>query len=89
MKVVIGMPWRMGEGRLLPHDVVRAFYARILPDAEVVEVDTDHQPYNLAAARNKAVREAEALGAGQGDPVSVRSSYDRPPACKQMVGRRH
>lgn len=63
MKVVVGMPWRPGEGRLLAHAAVRAYYSVHLPGVDVIEVDTQHQPYNLAASRNLAVREAESAGA--------------------------
>lgn len=63
MKVVVALPWRPQPGREAPHDFVCGWFAQVLPDAPLIEVDTDHDPYNLAAVRNKAVCEAEALGA--------------------------
>lgn len=63
MRVVVGIPWRPKEGRFLAYCMVREFYKRHLPDALVVEVDTPHEEYNLAAARNKVVVEAAKLDA--------------------------
>ena len=63
MKVVVGMPWRPQPGRIRAHDYVRAWWDQHFPGYPVVEVDTDHDPYNLAAARNAAVRAAEDRGA--------------------------
>jgi hypothetical protein len=62
-KVVVAIPWRAQPARLAAHAFVRRWYADVLPDAPVVEVDTEHQPYNLAAARNLGVRRAAALDA--------------------------
>jgi predicted glycosyltransferase involved in capsule biosynthesis len=39
-----------------------ACYLELLPDATIVDVDTDHEPFCLAACRNQAVRIAEAGG---------------------------
>lgn len=63
MNVVVGMPWRPGVGRLLAHTLTIDYYKRVLPEAKIIEVDTPHVEYNLAAARNAAVRHAEEAGA--------------------------
>lgn len=63
MKVVIAVPWRPQPGRVEAHDFVVDYYSKVMPGAEIIEVDTHHEPYNLAAVRNKCVREAEKLGA--------------------------
>lgn len=63
MPVVVAIPWRPTPQRQDAHDAVVAWYAEHLPDAPLIHVDTDHERYNLAAARNLAVREAEYLGA--------------------------
>jgi hypothetical protein len=59
VKVVVGMPWRPQPGRTAAHDYVRDWWEQHFPYFEVVEVDTAHEPYNLAAARNLAVHAAE------------------------------
>lgn len=61
--MVVAIPWRPQPARVAAHRFVREWWAAVLPDSPVVEVDTDHHPYNLAAARNKGVVEAERLGA--------------------------
>lgn len=63
MNIVVVMPWRPQPARLAAHDYCRAWWARTLPDAPLIEVDTDHHPYNLAAVRNEGVRQAEELDA--------------------------
>lgn len=62
-RVVIGIPWRPQPARLAAHAFVREWWANVLPDAEIVEVDTDHHPFNLAACRNVCARTAADLGA--------------------------
>ncbi|TYK45168.1 hypothetical protein [Actinomadura decatromicini] len=44
------------------HDLTVQRYRDLLPDADVIDVDTDHEPFCLAACRNKAVRTAEVGG---------------------------
>ena len=63
LPVVVAIPWRPTPERQAARDHVVAWWCRVLPDAQVIEVDTDHHPYNLAAVRNECVRQAEALGA--------------------------
>lgn len=62
-RVVLGMPWRPKPGRLEAHAHARAWWDQHFPAYEVVEVDTDHEEFNLAACRNAAVRAAEERGA--------------------------
>lgn len=61
--VVIVMPWRPSPERQAGHDLTRAWYEAQLPGVPIVEVDTDHEEFNLGACRNKGVIEAKALGA--------------------------
>lgn len=63
MNTVIAVPWRPQPGRIEAHDFVVNYYQSVMPDAVLIEVDTHHEPYNLAAVRNEGVREAEKLGA--------------------------
>lgn len=62
MRVLVGIPWREQSHRVYAHDLTVQRYRDLLPDADVVDVDTDHDPFCLAACRNKAVRMAEAGG---------------------------
>lgn len=63
MNVVVAMAWRSQPERIASHDHVIAWHRQHLPDAALIEVDTGHAPYNLAAVRNECVRRAEAAGA--------------------------
>lgn len=62
MTVTVAFPWRPQPARVAAFEFVRRWWAEVLPEAHVVEVDTDHQPYNLAACRNAGVDAAEANG---------------------------
>lgn len=62
MRVLVGIPWREQPHRVYAHDLTAARYRELLPDADVVDVDTDHTPFCLAACRNRAVQLAEAGG---------------------------
>ncbi|MFF5261350.1 hypothetical protein ACFY4C_20600 [Actinomadura viridis] len=61
-RVLVGIPWRPQPHRVYAHDLTVDTYRALLPDAHIVDVDTDHEPFCLAACRNKAVRMAEAGG---------------------------
>lgn len=61
-RVLVAIPWRAQPDRVYAHEIVTAHYRRILPDADIIDVDTDHDPFNRAAARNRAVRIAENSG---------------------------
>lgn len=61
-RVLVGIPWRSQPHRVYAHNLVTQRYRDLLPDAHIVDVDTDHEPFCLAACRNKAVRMAEASG---------------------------
>lgn len=63
MRTVVAMPWRHQPAREAAHGLVREWFAEHLPFAPVIEVDTTHHPYNLAAVRNEGVRRAEQIGA--------------------------
>ncbi|WP_329521178.1 hypothetical protein [Spirillospora sp. NBC_01491] len=62
MRVLVGIPWRSQPHRIYAHDLTVQRYRALLPDADIVDVDTDHEPFCLAACRNKAVWMAEAGG---------------------------
>ena len=61
-RVLVGIPWRSQPHRVYAHALTLARYLEFLPGAKVVDVDTDHEPFCLAACRNQAVRLAEAGG---------------------------
>lgn len=62
MRVLVGIPWRPQPDRVYAHDITVRRYRDLLPDADIVDVDTDHTPFCLAACRNKAVQLAEERG---------------------------
>jgi hypothetical protein len=61
-RVLVGIPWRSHPHRVYAHDLTVQRYREILPDAEIVDFDTHHDPFCLAGCRNKAVRYAEMRG---------------------------
>jgi hypothetical protein len=63
VNVVVAFPWRPQESRVPAFQWVSDWFAQQLPDAPQITTDTPHQPFNLAACRNKAVNEAAELGA--------------------------
>jgi len=62
VRVLVGIPWRSQPHRVYAHTLTLARYLELLPDARIVDVDTDHEVFCLAACRNQAVRLAEAGG---------------------------
>lgn len=62
MRILVGIPWRSQPHREYAHALTLARYLELLPGAKVVDVDTDHDPFCLAACRNEIVRRAEAGG---------------------------
>lgn len=63
MKVALVIPWRPQPDRVEAYDFVLDHYSALMPDAEILSVDTDHEEFNLAAVRNDGMRRAENLGA--------------------------
>lgn len=61
-RVLVGIPWREQPHRVYAHDLTVQRYRDLLPDADVVDVDTDHTPFCLSACRNRAVQLAETGG---------------------------
>lgn len=59
-RVLVGIPWRSQPHRVYAHDLTVQRYRDLLPDAHIVDVDTDHDSFCLAGCRNKAARMAEA-----------------------------
>lgn len=64
MRILVGIPWRSQPHRLYAHDLTVDTYRGFLPDATIVDVDTDHAVFCLAACRNEIIRCAEAGGYG-------------------------
>ena len=62
IRVLVAIPWRSQPHRVYAHDVTVQRYRELLPDATIIRVNTDHDPFCLAGCRNKGVREAERLG---------------------------
>lgn len=61
-RVLVGIIWRPQPDRIYAHDITVRRYRDILPDADVTDVDTDHDPFCRAACRNQAARLAEQGG---------------------------
>jgi hypothetical protein len=76
VNVAVMFPWRAKEERMSAYAVTRAWYEVHLPEAKIVEVDTEHEVFNLAACRNFAVGAAEGLGA---DVVVISDADTIPP----------
>jgi hypothetical protein len=85
MRVFVGVPWRPQPHRVYAHDLTIARYRGLLPDADVVDVDTDHEPFCLAACRNEIVRRAEAGG----HDVVVLADADTLPEREPLVAAIH
>ena len=62
MRVLVAIPWRPQPHRIYAHDLTVARYRELLPDADLIDVDTEHEPFCLAACRNEGVRIAGNLG---------------------------
>lgn len=58
-RVLVGIPWRPQTSRQQAHGLTVARYRELLPDADLIEVDTRHKQFCLAACRNEIVRRAE------------------------------
>lgn len=63
LRVLVAIPWRPQPSRMDAHEATVARYRELLPGAEIVDVDTNHEPFCLAACRNEGVRLAEESGA--------------------------
>ena len=61
-RVLVAIPWRLQPHRVYAHDLTIQRYQELLPDANIIDVDTDHEPFCLAGCRNEAVRRAEQGG---------------------------
>jgi hypothetical protein len=62
MRVLVAIPWRPQPHREYAHDLTAQRYRELLPDADIIDVDTDHDTFCLAGCRNEAVRRAEQGG---------------------------
>lgn len=80
IRVLVAVLWRPQPHREYAHEIVTAHYARILPDADILDVDTDHDPFCLAACRNRGVRIAE----NSGYDVVVLADADTLPEAKPL-----
>lgn len=61
-RALVAIPWRSQPHRVYAHTLTVRRYRDLLPDADVIDVDTDHNPFCLAACRNRGVRIAENSG---------------------------
>jgi hypothetical protein len=57
--IAVVFPWRPQPARVRAFKFVWEWWERHYPDAVKATVDSEHQPFNLAACRNLAVRWAE------------------------------
>lgn len=76
MNVAVMIPWRARTARVPAYHLVRAWYAVHVPEAQIMTVDTDHEPFNLGACRNAAVELAAGLGA---DVIIISDADTLPP----------
>lgn len=63
LRVLVAIPWRPQPSRMIAHEETVDRYRELLPGVEIVDVDTGHEPFCLAACRNRGVRLAEESGA--------------------------
>lgn len=63
-KVLVAIPWRPQPHRLYAFDKVYDWYKTLFPHSVVVPIDTGHEPFCLAACRNRGVQFAEDTDAG-------------------------
>jgi hypothetical protein len=57
VRIAVAMPWRpTSHEREANHAHVAGYLRRLLPEAAFADIDTGHNPFNLAAIRNEAVR---------------------------------
>ena len=80
-RVLVGIPWRAQPHRVYAHDLTVARYRDLLPDAYIMDVDTKHDTFCLAACRNRAVWLAETCGYD----VVVLADADTLPEQKPLV----
>jgi hypothetical protein len=59
MRVLVAIPWRPQPHRIYAFNLTVNRYVELLPEASITRIDTDHEPFCLAACRNEAVRQAE------------------------------
>lgn len=62
-RVLVGIAWRPQPHRVYAHDLTVQRYRELLPSATVMDFDTDHEPFCLAACRNLAVQFGERAAA--------------------------
>jgi glycosyltransferase involved in cell wall biosynthesis len=63
VRVVVAIPWRPTPERAAGFECTRARWLELLGPVPILELDTDHHPFNLNAARNLGVRMAAELDA--------------------------
>lgn len=61
-RVLVAIPWRPQPHRVYAHDLTVQRYRELLPDADIIDVDTTHDAFCLAGCRNLGVRMAELGG---------------------------
>lgn len=80
MKLTVAFPYRDSgcEWRAKSFPLVREAFARILPDAEYIIADTEHDAFNRAASRNYAVECA-------GDGIVILADTDMLPDERGLI----
>ncbi|MEU0937597.1 hypothetical protein [Embleya sp. NPDC005971] len=64
MNITVAIPWRdTSPARARAHELVLDHWERLLPEADLIDIDTDHEPFCLSACRNAGVALAEERGA--------------------------
>jgi len=63
MRVLVAIPWRSQPHRVAAYTDTVQRYHDLLPDPDILDFDTGHEPFGLAASRNTGVRAAEQLDA--------------------------
>lgn len=58
MALSIVVPWRTEPSRVGPHEFVTTWWRGHFPNAEMIDADSGHEPFNRAASRNCGVKQA-------------------------------
>lgn len=85
----VWIPWRPQPSRFDAHDAVTAWYKQ--HGFTVVDVDTHHQTFNLAACRNRAVERAESpvVVISDADTIPEADALDEAIAAARTSGKTH
>ncbi|TDD97629.1 hypothetical protein [Actinomadura rubrisoli] len=88
-RVLVGIPWRHQPHRVYAHDLTVQRYEELLPDATVLDFDTEHEQFCLAGARNLAVRFGERVRADVIVLADADTLPEREPLLAAIEGAAH